>query len=63
MEDHIKLNSALINRGRETVVIDPTHGTLKAIILNITIGSQIRDSDVDKRITLSQIFRSQKSPK
>ena len=55
-EVYIQLRNSLRNRKMKRAI----HATLITIIINITVGNQISDSDVDQRIISSQIFRDQK---
>ena len=56
MEIQLPLINALINKAiRNHPLI---HTTIIIIIMNITIGNQIRASDVDQRIISMQIVRN-----
>ena len=63
MEVHTQLRNALSNREREKDKINPSiHATPIIIsVLKEKFGNQMRASDVDQRITRSQIFRKRKN--
>ena len=67
MEDHTKLENALINReiirDIRNSVHPSIHATLKISIMKVTDGGQIHDSYVDRKITEFQIARNQKTQK
>ena len=64
MENHTPQKKDKKKRQMVVSIRNPVHPSidmaLKISILNVTFGSQICASDVDRRITRSQISRNQK---
>ena len=61
VEFHIQIRNDLSNTGRKRAPINhpSIHKTLIISVMDITVGNQIRASDVDQRIISLQIFRYQ----
>ena len=55
VEDHAKLKNGLSNKEKMWVIRNHPyiHATLIISVLNVTVGIQIRASDVYRRITVS----------
>ena len=60
VEFHTQLINYLSNREREMSIRNQPsiHATLMISVLNLTVGNQIRASDVDRSRISSQIFKN-----